>query len=314
MVSLPTTVPDGARCAEHPVVVAVGLCARCGNFLCSACAAWGSAGLCRVCLVRFGTLDFPFTRDNWTIDGVCNHAFGIWKRHWAPLAGVSAIALVASYALSFATGVMQALVPRAKPGESSLIVLVIVGIAFLFQVLVQAWMPLAMQAVALQVVRTGRVELDVAFRSITRLPQALLQSFLVTLPFLALGAVAIGLVIGFDLSNKLEPLWKPLLWSSPLIGAALFLYVTGLIFMQLPLLEDPPLGPLAAIEASMRAVSGERPRVIVMAVIIGATMIAGFLLCCVGMVFTMGLANLMLATLYLALKEPPDRADYTPPS
>jgi hypothetical protein len=44
--------PDGARCAAHPDVVSLLVCARCGSFMCSACGADGRQ--CVACLARMG--------------------------------------------------------------------------------------------------------------------------------------------------------------------------------------------------------------------------------------------------------------------
>lgn len=262
--------------------------------------------MCRTCSLRSGAPGFPFTRDNWTVEGVCNHAFAIWKRHWAPLAGVHTVGLVGLYGLTIATALL--------PADSTAAITVLTTILNVVQFVAQTWIPLAMFAVSLDVVRTGRVELDVALQSIARLPHALAQAALIMLPLAVVGGLVAAAAFGFGLDGSLDKLWIPLLAVSPLIGAGLFYYLTGVFFAQIALVDEPPLGPLVGIEASMRAVSGERARVALMMIIMGATIVAGLLLCCVGVIFSMGLANLMFATLYLALKAPPGSADYTPPS
>jgi hypothetical protein len=82
-----------------------------------------------------------------------------------------------------------------------------------------------------------------------------------------------------------------------------FVYVLmGIMFGNAELVHDPKVGALAALKSSWRMAAGHRWAMLGCWVVFAGVMLAGLLACLVGIIFAIGFASVMFASLFLALK------------
>lgn len=315
----PQTAGFGAKCAIHPDRMATRTCARCGNFTCAECNAQGTETMCPTCRSLTGTEGFPFTRDNYSFDGIWNFAFEKWKQEWVMLSvGVLILVAVGAVGAIFSS-VFQA-IARGIVGERG--TAGIIYVAVISQVMTQIISMVAQGTFQMGLIRilidvlNGK-KADVG-RIMTQLPklgryilQVILIQLMIVIPVVLyiLGlAVVAAIVSGIsptDIEHFDRALRGPGIGVLVLGGLAL---IPVLYYVSLPLMfanMELVYGDTSPVESIRRAyiiAKGHRMSILGFGFIAGLVILVGLIACCVGMIPAWGLAYLILVGLYLALR------------
>lgn len=311
----------GAKCAIHLERMATRTCARCGNFTCDECNAQGRESHCPTCRSLAGGDVFPFTRTNYSFDGIWSFAFEKWKQEWVMLSVVVLILLAAGFVALLFNSVFQA-IATGLVGERAG-TFGIFYVAFISSALSQVVSMIAQGAFQMGTIRilidvlNGR-KADVG-RIMTQLPKLgryVVQMFLIQLVILvplffymlALLAVAAA-VMGLSLSGD------PGEWMRVFQGAGVAVLAGGFLllipvvfFVSLPLvfanmeLVYGNSGPIESIRRAFQIANGFRFSILGFFVVALLIAILGLLACCVGLIPAWSLAYMLLVGLYLALR------------
>ncbi len=111
----------------------------------------------------------------------------------------------------------------------------------------------------------------------------------------ALLVVVPGVVLSISMKNQ------TILIAMAVIFAAVFVYLSVAVTYAFPLIIDRKLGALDGLRTSIKTVHRQWWQVFVLFLILGLLMIAGILVCCVGVIFALPLGYLVLAEGYRQL-------------
>lgn len=306
----------GPSCALHPGQEATGTCERCGNFMCDTCSESGALRHCPTCRERFGAT-FPLRRDNWTFSKLWDVCWAAFQREWVMLSVAVLITLGVSFGAQLIINIAAAM--GAMLDSVALTgVLSIVGLVA--QQLAQGLVQLGLLRVCFDVLHGGRVDVGRLFSQMHKaVPYALTMliifacAFVVAFVLFLVGIFAITRP-GPSLSavNSAEDFWNAM---APMLGVmwmAFLVLVGPLTYVLLPLLliqpeiafNDPPPSPFEVLRRAWVAARGQRLGMLGVSLVAGASMFVGLLLCCVGFIPGMALAQLLVAGMYLAVRSP----------
>ena len=300
--------PAGARCALHPERLAAHTCVRCGNYMCPECASTSLAGQCLTCANRDGaSTGFPYTRDNYTFDGLLNVALSRWKQNWLTLGLVYAASLLIVYVpailLSVAAGSLPSLTAMNE-GDHSLGALAAQGVGQVIAIVVQLASQLVIFGICLDVLEQVPLGFGRAMARLKALPHMLLQLFLIYAVFGLCAGLGFGL---FQLvSHWVSPLAAAVVVGGltlPLLPAAVYVGL-GLAFILIELAHNPEANALSALRRSWQLADGRRWSMAGVLSVSGLIGGAGVFLCCVGVLASAPLGMLLYAVLFLALSQP----------
>jgi hypothetical protein len=248
---------------------------------------------------------FALTRESWTFSALWDHCLAAFQREWVGLSLAALLTLVIVYGVAFAGGLVGAIAEGLGGGGKSPVV---GGAIALLQVVLQygaqAALSLGLMRVALDVLHGERAEVSRLFGQLHKAPGYLLAQLglmlLVLLPFAALGG------LGF-LTYRLELLGETGLFVAGFL--AFLVLLVPLIYFTLPLyflapelaLQERP-EVLQSVRACYRVADGHRLEMLGVAMLGGALLFAGVLLCCVGVFPALGLMTLLSGGLYAALR------------
>ena len=283
-----------ALCAIHVDVVATSTCTRCGNYVCSECTGDGRFELCPHCRQRLGIGDFPFSRDEWSIGGLFNLCWQRFTEQWPMLLVATLIFFGISTAMSF---VFQAVSMGAAADPTVLAVILLVS--QVTQNLVNLALSLFMIQVAIDAVLGRGVSLGRALRSMIVFWKALVQ-YLVLIPTFIPIVLVFVLPIAI-LDDESLGIWIGLGGSAVLIVPLMYVWL-GLFFIQYEIVHDASVGPIEAMRRSWHVARGQRWYVFGVGVLGALIMVAGLLVCCVGVLASYPIALMLFAALYLALR------------
>ncbi|MBZ4374498.1 hypothetical protein [Corallococcus sp. AS-1-6] len=316
----------GASCALHPGREATGTCARCGNFTCDACSQDGASPRCPTCRERSGAT-FPLSRETWTFNKLWDVCWPAFQREWGMLSlavliylGVS---LGANLLLNVATGIGAA-------ADSVVVAMVLGGVGFVAQQLVQGLVQLGLLRVCFDVLHGGRADVARLFsqmhKAVPYTLTMLLVFVIVMVPLALLSFLGIlvlvgtGLMSGVDLGSSSEQFWNALVPILGVLGLGFLVLVGPLMYLALPLYlvqpelaySDAPPSPLEVLRRSWEAARGQRLGILGVGLAGAAAMLAGVFACCVGFIPGMALAQLLIAGMFLCLRSPRDDAESFP--
>ena len=297
--------PAGARCATHPEREAQRTCVRCGNYMCGECISASGSGMCLSCASRTGTGgSFPFSRDNYTFDGLLNYALARWKQCWLPLALATAAWLFVIYVPVFVVGLAS--VPFRDP-SSVRTAFGIAGVQIGAQVVatvVQMAGQLALFGYGLDILENKPTSMARAFERVRALPKVLLQVLIIY--FATALVIAVGAGLGFAVYRLVSQ-------QAALVVAGLYvlalmpllIYVSiGVVFAMLELCHNPSAGPISSLRLSWRLSEGKRWSIAGVMFVSGLIGGIGVIACCIGVVASAPLGMLLYGALFLALKQP----------
>jgi hypothetical protein len=294
--------------------------------MCGVCSEDGTLSLCPTCRERTGTARFPLSRDNWSVGALLDYSWTTFQREWVMVCVGLLIVFGASLAGQVISTVLSSI---GQATESTAVIVVMVLAGFLISTVVQGLVATGYMSMLLDVLNGQRADLGRLFTQFHKAVPYLLTMLLIFAIFIPiillifggslLVAVATGLLAGLDLSREgLEGMSAQELVNvfttagTALIGTlsvAFVLYLVVLTWLGLPVMlvqmelaanESPTaLGTLRRCFAYAKGQRLSMLGVSLLGMLIG---IAGFLACCVGIIPAMGLFYLMLAGLYLSLR------------
>ena len=306
----------GPTCALHPLRSATGTCTRCGSFMCDTCSDGGTSARCPTCRERQGAT-FPLHRDNWTVSALWDVCWAAFQREW----GMLSLAVLISLGVSGGSQLLvQMGVGIGAAADSPVLVGVRGGAAFLAPLVVQGRGQMGVLRVCFDVLLGGRVDLARLFsqmhKVIPYLLTLLLLFVLVVVPLILLGGLGFLVVLGAGLSsdaargewlNALGPILGVVALLSVVMLVPLFYVLLPLYFIQPELTyEEAPPSPMTVLRRCWELARGQRLAMVGVGLITAVVMIGGVIACCVGLIPAMGLSQLLVAGMYLALRPPSD--------
>ncbi|RKH46413.1 hypothetical protein D7X55_10730 [Corallococcus sp. AB049A] len=313
----------GAHCALHPVLEATGTCARCGNFTCNACNQDGTSRYCPTCRERSGDA-FPLGRETWSFSQLWDVCWPAFQREWAMLSLSVLVMLGVSLGAQLLINVGTAIGAAA---DSVVLTVVLSMVGLVAHQLVQGLVQLGMVRVCFDVLKGGRANVERLFSQMNKaVPYALTMTlvFVIVLVPLALliflsilAFVGTGLMDSFSLKSGYSyQFLDALVPFLGVMGLGFLVLVGPLTYLMLPLylvqpelvFHDAPPSPLEVLRRSWAAARGQRLSMFAVALASGAIMLAGFFVCCVGVIPAMALVQLLTAGMYLAVRSPWDES------
>ncbi|RKH46687.1 hypothetical protein [Corallococcus llansteffanensis] len=317
----------GPTCALHPLRGATGTCARCGNFMCDTCSEGGTSSRCPTCRERHG-LTFPLHRDNWSVSALWDVCWAAFQREW----GMLSLAVLISLGVS---GGSQLLVNVGlgigAAADSPVLIGVLGGAGFLAQLVVQGLVQLGLLRVCFDVLQGGRADVARLFSQMHKVIPYLLTLLvifaIVVVPMIIVGMLGFLAVLGTGAMSGLSAdasSSEVMNLLGPVLGVVALLSVVmlfPLVYVLLPLYfvqpeltyEEVPPSPLALLRRCWELARGQRLAMLGVGLITAVLMIGGLIACCVGLIPAMGLGQLLIAGMYLALRPRSDEGFGAPP-
>jgi hypothetical protein len=274
--------------------------------MCQTCTEDGKFNVCAACRSRTGMGAFPLQRDRFSWGQLLRFALGIYKRNWLLLAVAAVIAVAVS-------GALHAL---SLPGVGLLTGVLFEGAdqlrwlvplqAFLVipQLLVQSLLTLGILTLAARLARGEPAALPLLFSEWRRLGTFLLQGLLTNvllMPMLALFVLpALALVFLMSNAPAVAVGAAALLFPFILFGAA---YVgLGVLFSSIEVAAQPQLGAVDAVKNAWKIARSQRLKLLLGLLLMGGLCVLGVMACFVGLLFALGYASVLFASLYLQLR------------
>ncbi|SEU29957.1 hypothetical protein [Stigmatella erecta] len=300
----------GAHCALHPEAPAQGTCTRCGNFMCATCMEGGRQSSCPTCRARTGGREFPFTRDTWSLSGLWDYCFEIFKREWVMIS-VSVLVVLGCTLIAQLVGNVLPMMGQAL--DSMVLTVGLTVLSFLVQNVVQGLLGLGLMRMLLDVLHGQRADIGRLFSQFHKL-----GVYFVTLLILFVGIfVLFGILAGilFVIAVPLGTFpssFDEVAWDSTRLVAAVCvgaLSVPVLVYFTLPLyLLQPELAyeehpsAMQALRNCYAYMRGQRLAAVGFGLMNMVLLLVGLLACCVGFFPALGMSYLLLAALYLSLR------------
>jgi hypothetical protein len=305
----PQRITDG--CTLHSGEPFTAICRQCGTYMCKRCSEDGRFNSCARCRAeatepvvqreRAGSgTAFPFRRDGVEWGAFLRFCFERYTKNF----GLLTLAVIAWFGAMFALNMIGSLLFMLMPSfEMSGLVWLLLS---LVQGVVFAALTLGMLEISLRVAQGRPAELSLLWSSFPRLGAFMLVA-------VAMGAAVFGVELVFfalfslglfslDTSDwTLGTLLLGVLLT--IVGVAVSVYVSlGLVFASLEIVAQPEVTVLNALKNAWRMAQGERLTLGFGLFLISLLMLAGMIMCGVGMIFSSGLALVIFAALYLALR------------
>jgi hypothetical protein len=297
--------PAGARCAHHPDRQAQRTCVRCGNYMCAECISTNSEGTCLTCASRFGLAGaFPYSRDQYSFDGLLNLSLSRWKANWLPLAFAQALTFLCAYVPIIVSMVPTFMAARANaqaPGASAASY---VGQAI--GIVLQSASQLVLFGYCLDLLEQKPGGLARALERVRALPAMLLQLLLIY------GSAGLCAAFAYGLFHFVQRVASP---QAGFLAVGLFVLALvpffvyasiGVAFTSFELAYNSEATAISALITSWNLVSGKRWSAASIMFLAGLLAGVGMFACCVGVLASGPLASLIFAGLFLALRQPTD--------
>lgn len=264
---------------------------------------------------------FPLTRDTFDLSDLLSRASEAWSRDLGPwlLAMVlyGLIGIGVPGALGLLSGVFGAFEGvGGNTGESFSALGVLFDVVVqVIQLVLSAIFTLGFWAMAFRGLTRGPTRVGVLFSQLSKIWKYILQMLaLVVGLFLLVAPVMLIIFLAFvgpvdrstPMSEILDNAGVPLLVAFGVL-TPLYIYVAaGLAFIQAELAFNDDAGPIDAIMHSWRIAQGKRWMIIGVG-LIGTLITAGSaMLCGIGLLFGIPFVTLLMAALYLALRQGAD--------
>lgn len=296
--------------------------------MCSSCAVNGAETQCPTCRA-LSPIGFPYDA-NADMGTLWNHVTAAFQRELA----MCIVAVVIFFGLVFAGGliaqvfntVINAIIgikvdqsnPLGNLGAFGASFVVSQFVSTVINVVVQGVALVGLYRVLLDVLVGKKADLSRMFSQLHLLPQyiamQLIMFVMVTVPMLIFGGLVafVGLrMVDFNWKHPTsfnpEQLLHPAIVGLAL-GSLVVIIVVSIIVLPLTLFSVPELivgqcGPVEALKRAWNLGEGQRLRTFGYSFVSGLVILAGTLLCCVGLLAAMPVAYLLLLALFLALRQ-----------
>ena len=306
----------GANCAIHPMVGATGTCERCGNFMCEVCSQRGKHILCPACRARTGDMAFPLRRDSWNFGALWDYCYEAFKRDWLMLSVAVLVWLAVGTVANFTTNIASVVL---ESSDAWVLGGILLFVSLIVQTAVQGVMALGMLRVVFDVLAGGGVDIARLFSQFSKvgryLVTVLLAAVMLVLPLVLLfcvlslvGLVAVGVSVGDIFAGQSFGSGREMALVGVFAVAGLLTFIPALYFgiplylMQAELTFNDDVSPMQALRNCYTLARDERLSIFGVSLFVGLLIILGMLACCVGVFPALGLGQLLLGGLYLALR------------
>ncbi|NMO18230.1 hypothetical protein HPC49_18200 [Pyxidicoccus fallax] len=324
-----------ALCALHPGQAAASTCTRCGNFMCDTCSVGGTQALCPGCCERAGVRHtFALRRDTWTVSTLMDACWEAFKREWV-MVSVGVLVVIAA---SFAGQIVSQILSMMGGVVDNIAVTVLFAIVgYIASTVVQGVVSIGFMRMLMDVLNGGKADLMRIFSQLHKTVPYLLTTllmFALMLPLLlvvvgaGLGTLAatvgLGALDGIDWTalNGPNPSGQvvedvaslaPGFIAAGLVAVALYIFpglwlITPLLLVQPELAHTENPTAMGTLRRCFAYARGERLPMVGTVLLGSLAMLAGVFACCVGMIPAAGFFNLMVAGLYLTLRNGADEA------
>jgi len=288
-----------ARCPLHAELASVGVCSRCGTYVCELCTERGRFTDCATCRARSPAV-LNQTRDAWSIQALSQHAWLVFKREWATLlpalvlaSGISmglGAALVGAQVVIFGSDVLRS--PYAlRPNLLG----AVIGLPLN---LIGAPLFVGSTKLCLDALRGASPRFSQVFGGYSRLRAVAPVALLIW----ALSVLQI-LLMGTFFGDR----------SSPDVAASAVSLVVGLVWIYLGislsyayavLVDDPTASAKQALQRSWAMVRGQHLRIVGMGLYLGVVLTVSAIMCLVPLLAALPWGMLVWCGSYLALSTP----------
>lgn len=279
--------------------------------MCAICDGDGAYQICEACRRYTGEGFFPLDRESFTFGAALGIAWSRFKRQWPMLCVAVVILLGIGFTLQSVKQVL--FLPFAflmEDGTSPVAVMVflmaLMGGLMVIEIGVTAVLNVGVLRVALDVLMGRPVSFSRLFGQYRKAGAVLLQALAA---MLALGVPAFIWMFGIVMVPVLSyPAYEG--YSLILVGALVFLVGLGpftywalpFFFMQTELALGKSTGPIESIRNAARVIRGRRWPALGAVVLLLVLSTLGVLLCCIGLIPALALGQLVLASVYLGLR------------
>lgn len=261
---------------------------------------------------------FTLNRETVTLGDVVSQAATAWQRDVGTWVLATVFVLLIGVGIPMVLGVFVGIVgtlisgSEPHPAAQAVVVGLQVGVQIL-QTVVQGVLALGFWAMAIQSLHGRPAPIGALFSQINKAIKYVLQVIAIWIPLAGVFG-AIGGMIFFLSSGSIDmPLDEALEAAGPalsifvLVSAPVYLYIfLGILFAQLELTYNDDAGPIEAVVYSWRIASKRRWLILGVAIVSGMIAMGSMLLCGIGFLFGGPLATLIMAGLYLALRNGAD--------
>ena len=296
--------------------------------MCSTCAVNGSESQCPTCR-ELNPIGFPYDA-NADMSTLWGHATSSFQRELAMCVVAGLIffgfamggGIIANIINTIVNAIAGIKVDQANPlanlGAFGFSFIIGQAVGTLINIVVQGVALVGLYRVLMDVLVGKKADLGRMFSQLQLLPQYLVMQIIlfcmVTLPtliYFGIVGVVCARLVGFDWSHPSsfhsERLVNPAMWML-ISGSLVMFFVVMIVILPITLFSVPELivGQCGAVEALKRAWQlgdGQRLRVFGYSFVSGLVVMAGALLCGVGMLFALPVAYMLLLALFLALRK-----------
>jgi len=263
---------------------------------------------------------FALTRETVTVGDLVSKASEAWQRDVGTWVLATVLMVLIGFGIPFVlglvVGILGALLSGGDPHPAAQAIMtgLQVGVQIL-QTVVQGVLGLGFWAMAIHTLHGKPAPIGALFGQINKALKYILQVLAIWLPlgvlFAAIGAAVFFISVGsIDLDMPLDEAFEtaaPALWVFFLVSIPIYVYIfLGILFAQLELAYNDSAGPIDAVVYSWRIARKRRWLVLGVTLISSLIAIGSMLLCGVGFLFGGPLATLIVAALYLALRNGAD--------
>jgi hypothetical protein len=260
------------------------------------------------------------TRQNVTIGDLISKASDAWRRDLGTWVLATVLWVLIGFGIPFVLGLMVGFLGAllsggdAPPAAEAVMTGLNIGVQIL-QTVIQGVLGMGFWAMAIHGLHGGPAPIGALFGQIHKALKYILQVLAIWVPiallFGAIGAAVFFLSVGsIDLDMPLEEAFTeaaPALWVFFLVATPIYAYILlGIVFAQIELTYNDSAGPIEAVLYSWKIAHKRRWLILGVSLIAGLIAVGSMLLCGIGFLFGGPLATLIIAALYLALREGAD--------
>jgi hypothetical protein len=306
-----------ARCALHPEQRAAGACERCGNFMCSTCSEGGTQNWCPTCRERTGHGTFPLRRDTWSFSALWDYCFESFKREWLMLSLAALVVMAITGGAQFVSSLLPAI---GTVTESVPLTLFLQVLSFVVQTMVQGVMTLGLFRVCFDVLEGRRADVGRIFSQLHKVwryvaaslttmvlvgvPLVLIWGVLALIGLLASGVSPATFLNGEEAFRQHGMLLVTIIFAALGVSLVPILYIAlPLYLLQAEFTFNDEVAPMTAIRNCFTLAQGQRWSILGVALVMVLVLIVGMLACCISLLPAMGLGHLLIAGLYLSLRQ-----------
>jgi len=298
---------DSSYCVTHPLEPAQGTCPRCGSFTCDRCAEPGANGLCPACRARLGDdgAPFPLARTTWSMGALWSHCWARFTADWLMLSVAVLIVAGCSGACSLVGQIGQLGVRLAAHQGAAAIaasMVVLVGVQVVLGI-VQGLFQLGLILVVLDAVRGKRVDLARIFQAFAQWRRYTVLMLIVGVAaLLIIGALAVVGIAAATLLPHATGALIALFTAEGAVALVLAFWAMPCAFATFELAYNPEAKPTRVLSNCFAIVRDNRWNALGVFFVAGLAACVGLLACCVGIIPGAALAQVIIAGLFLSLR------------